>query len=109
HKHQYKHACPPSSPCLHPRQRPHRRRSSHRIRHTPPLLPARRQERIAVQAAKWGPRWEKNLSHIAPRMEKGAARIEPRMQKGVKVVEPPMKRAAFAIDRNIKSVLNASK
>ncbi|TVY52991.1 hypothetical protein LCER1_G007598 [Lachnellula cervina] len=67
------------------------------------------EERLAAQAAKWGPRWEKNLSHIAPRMEKGAARIEPRMQKGVKVVEPPMKRAAFAIDRNIKSILKASK
>ncbi|TVY27677.1 hypothetical protein LHYA1_G004910 [Lachnellula hyalina] len=66
-------------------------------------------ERIAVQSAKWGPRWENNLSYIAPKMEKGAARIEPRIQKGVKVVEPPMKRAAFAIDRNIKSLLNASK
>ncbi|TVY31267.1 hypothetical protein LOCC1_G008908, partial [Lachnellula occidentalis] len=67
------------------------------------------EERIAVQAAAWGPRWERNLSHIAPRMEKGVVGIEPRVQKGVKVVEPPMKRAAFAIDRNIKSLLELKK
>ncbi|TVY83102.1 hypothetical protein LSUE1_G002829 [Lachnellula suecica] len=67
------------------------------------------EERLAAQAAKWGPRWNRSFSQVAPRMERGAAKVEPRMQKGVKAIEPPLKRAAIAIDRNIKFALNSSR
>jgi len=72
------------------------------------LLPGA-EERLAAQAAKWGPRWNRAFSNVAPRVEHHAAKIEPRMQKGVQRVEPPFKRAAFAIDRNIKKVLQSKK
>ncbi|KAF4627575.1 hypothetical protein G7Y89_g10578 [Cudoniella acicularis] len=53
------------------------------------------EERLAAQAAKWGPRWNRGFAHIAPRMERGAARVEPGVKRGVKVVEPPLKKAAL--------------
>lgn len=52
------------------------------------------EERLASQAAKWGPRWNRGFSHLTPRIEKHAMKIDPKMQKGVKMVEPPFKRAA---------------
>jgi hypothetical protein len=52
------------------------------------------EERLAAQAAKWGPRWNRGFSYFTPAIERHAAKVEPRMQKGVKFVEPPLKRAA---------------
>ncbi|KAK2628796.1 hypothetical protein QTJ16_001899 [Diplocarpon rosae] len=67
------------------------------------------QERLAAQAAVWGPRWSRGFSYIAPRVERHAAKVEPRVKKGVEKVEPPLKKAALAIDRNIKKVLPEKK
>lgn len=53
------------------------------------------EERLAIQAAKWGPRWNRGFARMSPVMQKGANRVEPSMKKGVKVVEPPLKRAAL--------------
>lgn len=55
------------------------------------------EERLAAQAAKWGPRWNKGFATIQPQCERGweKARIDTRMQKGVKTVEPPLKKAAL--------------
>ncbi|KAE8443229.1 hypothetical protein EG329_002097 [Mollisiaceae sp. DMI_Dod_QoI] len=61
------------------------------------------EERLATQAAKWGPRWTRGFAHFERGVQHGASRMEPGVKKGVKVVEPPLKRAALAIDRNIKA------
>jgi hypothetical protein len=53
------------------------------------------EERLAVQAAKWGPRWNRGFAHMSPIAQRAHARVEPGMKKGVKVVEPPLKRAAL--------------
>ncbi|KAF8850431.1 hypothetical protein BDZ45DRAFT_602860 [Acephala macrosclerotiorum] len=53
------------------------------------------EERIATQAAKWGPRWTRGFAHMERGVQHSASRIEPRVQKGVKAVEPPLKRAAL--------------
>lgn len=53
------------------------------------------EERLAAQAAKWGPRWNRGFAHVTPMVQHHAAKVEPRMQKGVKAVEPPFKRAAL--------------
>lgn len=53
------------------------------------------EERLASQAAKWGPRWTRGFAQVTPRIERGAARVDPRIQKSVKTVEPPFKRAAM--------------
>jgi hypothetical protein len=53
------------------------------------------EERLAHQASKWGPRWNRGFSHLTPRIERGAMKVDPKMQKGVKMVEPPFKRAAM--------------
>jgi hypothetical protein len=53
------------------------------------------EERLASQAAKWGPRWNRGFSKISPHVERHAAKVEPHMQKGVKIVEPPLKKAAL--------------
>lgn len=53
------------------------------------------EERLAAQAAKWGPRWNRGLSRVTPAVQRGAAKVEPRMQKTVKAVEPPLKKAAM--------------
>jgi hypothetical protein len=53
------------------------------------------EERIAAQAAKWGPRWNKGFARMTPRLERSAQRVEPGIQRGVRVVEPPLKRAAL--------------
>ncbi|KAG9233739.1 hypothetical protein BJ875DRAFT_35450 [Amylocarpus encephaloides] len=63
------------------------------------------EERLAAQAAKWGPRWNRGFARVTPVVERHAAKLEPRMQKGVKRVEPPFKKAALMVDRNIKRVV----
>jgi len=67
------------------------------------------EERLAMQAAKWGPRWNRGFSKLTPGVQRGALKVEPSVRKGVQIVEPPLKRAAIAIDRNIKRVLPAKK
>ena len=56
------------------------------------------EERLAAQAAKWGPRWNRGFSHFTPALERHTARAEPALQKSVKMVEPPLKRAAQYVD-----------
>ncbi|KAH6661989.1 hypothetical protein B0J14DRAFT_663070 [Halenospora varia] len=65
------------------------------------------EERLAAQAAKWGPRWNRGFAKMEPRFERGLERVkfEHRIEGGVKRVEPPLKRAALAIDRNIKKIV----
>jgi len=53
------------------------------------------EERLAAQAAVWGPRWSRGFSYVAPRVERHAASVEPRLIKGVQSVEPPLKKAAL--------------
>lgn len=52
-------------------------------------------ERLAAQAAKWGPRWERGFSRVSPTVQRVNTRVEPKMKKGVQVVEPPLKGAAM--------------
>ncbi|KUJ07809.1 uncharacterized protein LY89DRAFT_725551 [Mollisia scopiformis] len=63
------------------------------------------EERLAMQAAKWGPRWNRGFAHFERGVQHGARSVEPGVKRGVQVVEPPLKRAALAIDRNIKANL----
>jgi hypothetical protein len=53
------------------------------------------EERLAAQASKWGPRWNRGFSHIAPRVERTANKFEPKLERGVQRVEPPFKKAAL--------------
>ena len=53
------------------------------------------EERLAAQAAKWGPRWNRGFERMSPVVQRGAVRVEPGVKKGVKMVEPPLKRAAL--------------
>jgi len=53
------------------------------------------EERLAAQAAKWGPRWNRGFARITPSVQHHAAKVEPHMARGVKAIEPPMKRAAL--------------
>ena len=53
------------------------------------------EERLAAQAAKWGPRWERGFSRVSPAVQRVNTRVEPKMKKGVQVVEPPLKGAAL--------------
>jgi hypothetical protein len=53
------------------------------------------EERLAAQAAKWGPRWNRGFARMSPVVQRSAVRVEPGVKKGVKVVEPPLKRAAL--------------
>lgn len=52
------------------------------------------EERLAIQAAKWGPRWNRGFARMEPHVQKHAGRVEPQLRKGVKAVEPPLKGAA---------------
>ncbi|KAG4413987.1 hypothetical protein IFR04_012854 [Cadophora malorum] len=63
------------------------------------------EERLAAQAAVWGPRWSRGFAAVTPHVSRQAERVEPGIKKGVEKVEPPLKRAAFAVDRNIKKVV----
>ena len=53
------------------------------------------EERLAAQAAKWGPRWNRGFARVSPAVQRSATRVEPGVKKGVKIVEPPLKRAAM--------------
>ncbi|EKD17689.1 uncharacterized protein L3040_003570 [Drepanopeziza brunnea f. sp. 'multigermtubi'] len=63
------------------------------------------EERLAHQAAVWGPRWSRGFGYLAPHVQRHAGRVEPSVIKGVKRVEPPMKKVALSVDRNIKKIL----
>jgi predicted secreted Zn-dependent protease len=52
------------------------------------------EERLAAQAAKWGPRWNRGFARVAPHAERHGAKIEPHVSKGMKAIEPPLKKAA---------------
>ena len=53
------------------------------------------EERLAIQAAKWGPRWNRGFAHLSPVAQRGAVRVEPHVKKGLRAVEPPLKKAAL--------------
>ena len=53
------------------------------------------EERLAAQAAKWGPRWNRGFARLHPAVQHGAGRVEPHVKKGVQFIEPPLKKAAM--------------
>ncbi|KAG0646978.1 hypothetical protein D0Z07_6155 [Hyphodiscus hymeniophilus] len=63
------------------------------------------EERLAMQAAKWGPRWNRGFAGVSPLVEKHAAKVEPHAKRGLQAVEPPLKKAAHQSDRNMKWVV----
>ncbi|KAH6721594.1 hypothetical protein DL95DRAFT_528740 [Leptodontidium sp. 2 PMI_412] len=67
------------------------------------------EERLAAQAAVWGPRWSRGFAAVTPHVSRHAERVEPGIRRGVEKVEPPLKRAAIAVDRNIKKVIPEKK
>ena len=63
------------------------------------------QERLALQTAKWAPRWERNICYFTPRVERGVQRIEPPVSRLVQRVDEklPLERMAKSVDRTIKN------
>jgi hypothetical protein len=53
------------------------------------------EERLSIQAAKWGPRWTRGFAKFEGRVVHGASRVEPGVKRGVQAVEPPLKKAAL--------------
>lgn len=53
------------------------------------------EERLAAQAAVWGPRWSRGFAAVTPHVSRHAERVEPGIKRGVEKVEPPLKRAAL--------------
>ncbi|EHK96115.1 hypothetical protein GLAREA_13033 [Glarea lozoyensis ATCC 20868] len=62
------------------------------------------EERLAAQAAKWGPRWNRGFAKRARLEHHYSTKVEPRLEKGVAKVEPPLKKAALMVDRNMKKM-----
>lgn len=54
------------------------------------------EERLAAQAAKWGPRWNRGFASIQPHAQRvwDQGRVEPAAKQLVRRVEPPLKKTA---------------
>lgn len=52
------------------------------------------QEKLSMQAAKWGPRWERGFARAEPHFAKHLMKVEPPARRASKAVEPKMKSAA---------------
>jgi hypothetical protein len=65
------------------------------------------EERLAMQTARWAPRWERNITYFVPPVERGIKRVEPPVSKMVKTIDNklPLEKMAQGIDRRIKKSL----
>jgi hypothetical protein len=61
-------------------------------------------ERLAVQTARWAPRWERNITYFVPPVERGIKRVEPPVSRMVKRIERnlPLEKVAKNIDGRIR-------
>jgi len=62
------------------------------------------EERIAMQTARWAPRWERNISFITPTFQRGIRRVEPPLSKTVRKIENrlPLEKVARRVDTGIR-------
>ncbi|PKS09660.1 hypothetical protein jhhlp_004280 [Lomentospora prolificans] len=70
------------------------------------------EERLAVQTARWAPRWERNISFITPTVQRGIQRVEPPVSKTFRRIENrlPLEKVARRVDNGIKrGIVRASK
>jgi hypothetical protein len=67
------------------------------------LLPGVK-ERLAIQTARWAPRWERNITYIVPPIERAIKMVEPPVSKMVRHIDSrlPLEKVAKGIDCRIR-------
>jgi hypothetical protein len=61
-------------------------------------------ERVAMQTARWAPRWERNVGYLTIPAQRAAVRTEPPVARTVRRIEHrlPLERVARATERGLR-------
>jgi len=63
------------------------------------------EERLAIQTARWAPRWERNITFFVPPVERGIKKIEPPVSRAVRNIEGrlPLEKFAKGVETRIRN------